>query len=161
MKSRFALIAALALALSGCSSDQQFEADGSCDGVIVSVNYSGLAENTRQCIEIAGSSEVAKNILASAGVSIEGTKAFGDAVVCRVNNVPSATEPITVDGQDPYLETCEEMPPAFAYWGLWVKNSDAADWEYAMEGVGSLQLTKGQSLGLALSLSGQAPNPDS
>lgn len=160
MKLRIALIALFALALAGCSADQQFEADGSCDGVEVVINYSGQAENSRQCIGIEGSSEVAKNILASAGIAVEGTKSYGDAVVCRVNDVPSSTEELIVEGEDPYLEACEDMPAAFAYWALWVKEDSQSDWGYAMEGIGSLQMTKGQSLGLAFSLAGEAPTPD-
>jgi len=160
VKLQLALVSASLLALSGCSADQQFEADGSCDGVEVVINYSGQAENSRQCIGLQGSSEVAKNILASAGLAVEGTKSYGDAVVCRVNYVPSSTQELIVEGEDPYLETCEDMPAAFAYWGLWVKDTAQSDWEYAMEGIGSLQMTKGQSLGLAFSIAGEAPTPD-
>lgn len=160
MKLKLATIAIIGLTLAGCSADQEFAADGSCDGVEIVVNYSGLADETRQCIGLDGRSEVAKNVLAAAGIAIEGTKAYGDQVICRVNNVPSSTEPIEVAGEDPYLETCQEMPAAFAYWGLWVKDSMQADWEYAMEGISSLQLTRGQSLGLAFSLAGEAPTPD-
>ena len=160
MKLQLALVSASLLALSGCSADQQFEADGSCDGVEVVINYSGQAENSRQCIGLQGSSEVAKNILASAGLAVEGTKSYGDAVVCRVNDVPSSTQELIVEGEDPYLETCEDMPAAFAYWGLWVKDTAQSDWEYAMEGIGTLQMTKGQSLGLSFSIAGEAPTPD-
>ena len=160
MRSSYALLLAAALTLSGCStSTTDFASDGSCDGVAVEINFSGEAENIERCVVLNGNSETAKNILASAGISVEGTKAFGDAVVCRVNNVPSAEEELKIEGEDPYLETCEDMPAAFAYWALWVKESDGAEWGYAMEGISSLQLTKGQSVGLAFSLGGEAPTP--
>lgn len=159
MKSSYALLLAATLTLTGCSSTTEFAQDGSCDGVAVVINFSGQAENLERCVVINGNSESAKNVLASAGISVEGTKAFGDAVVCRVNNVPSETEELIVEGEDPYLETCEDMPAAFAYWALWVKETDEADWGYAMEGISSLQLTKGQAVGLAFSLGGQAPTP--
>ena len=160
MRSSYALLLAAALTLSGCStSTTDFASDGSCDGVAVEINFSGEAENIERCVVLNGNSETAKNILASAGISVEGTKAFGDAVVCRVNNVPSADEELKIEGEDPYLETCEDMPAAFAYWALWVKESDGAEWGYAMEGISSLQLTKGQSVGLAFSLGGEAPTP--
>jgi hypothetical protein len=125
----------------------------------VEINFSGEAENIERCVVLNGNSETAKNVLASAGISVEGTKAFGDAVVCRVNNVPSAEEELKIEGEDPYLETCEDMPAAFAYWALWVKESDGSEWGYALEGISSLQLTKGQSVGLAFSLGGEAPTP--
>lgn len=159
MKLKLSALVALSVVLAGCSAEQEFASDGTCDGVEVVVNYSGQAENTKQCIGINGSSELAKNVLASAGIAVEGTKAYGDAVVCRVDGVPSNTEPLEVDGEEPYLETCEDMPAAFAYWGLWMKQSPEAEWEYAMEGIGSLQLVPGQSLGLAFSLAGAAPTP--
>jgi hypothetical protein len=76
-----------------------------------------------------------------------------------VNNVPSKDSELLVEGEEPYLETCEEMPAAFAYWGLWVKELPQAEWGYAMEAISSLQLTKGQSVGLAFSIGGQAPTP--
>jgi len=160
LRSSYALLLAAALTLSGCStSTTDFASDGSCDGVAVEINFSGEAENIERCVVLNGNSETAKNVLASAGISVEGTKAFGDAVVCRVNNVPSADEELKIEGEDPYLETCEDMPAAFAYWALWVKESDGAEWGYAMEGISSLQLTKGQSVGLAFSLGGEAPSP--
>lgn len=160
MKSKFVFLVASALVLSGCSASQEFAEDGSCDGVEVVVNYSDLAETTKQCIGLDGNSELAKNVLASAGIAIEGTKAYGDQVICRVNNIPAADKEILVEGEEPYIETCEEMPAAFAYWGLWVRDSQSAEWEYAMEGISSLQLSRGQSIGLAFSLAGEAPNPD-
>lgn len=150
------LLAVSALALSGCSAadDTGFSAGGDCDGVVVEVNFAGQGETVKACVAINGTSEVAKDVLGQAGVSIEGTKAYGDAVVCRVNGVPSATEALVVEGEEPHLESCEEFPPAFAYWALWVKDSDDAEWDYATEGVSSLQLSSGQSIGLALTLGG-------
>jgi len=160
LKSSHALLLTAVLALTGCSQNTtEFASDGSCDGVAVVINYSGEAENQERCVVINGNSETAKNILASAGISVEGTKAYGDAVVCRVNDVPSAENPLVVEGEEPYVETCEDMPAAFAYWGLWVKQDTNADWEYAMEGISSLQLSKGQSVGLAFSIGNQAPTP--
>lgn len=155
-----ALLLALSLTLTGCSATgDAFEADGSCDGVQVVVNFSGEAENLSRCVRVDDGGEVAKQVLAAAGISIEGTKAYGDQVICRVNEVPSATEALNVAGEDPYIETCEDMPAAFAYWGLWVRSSDSSEWEYAMEGISSLQMTTGQSLGLAFSIGGEAPTP--
>ena len=155
------LLSVGALFLTGCSaaSEDGFSADGSCDGVVVEVNFGELGEPINSCVTINGTTEVAKDVLAQAGVSIEGTKAYGDAVVCRVNGLPSSTEPIVVEGEGPHLESCEEFPPAFAYWALWVKQSDSSEWDYAMEGVSSLQLSKGQSVGLSWTLGGNVVTP--
>jgi hypothetical protein len=161
MRIPLALFSVALLALSGCSatSEDGYSADGSCDGVVVEVNFGELGERINSCVAINGSSDVAKDVLAQAGVSVEGTKAYGDAVVCRVNGVPSKSVPIEIEGEEPHLETCEEFPPAFAYWALWVKESDTAEWDYAMEGVSDLQVSKGQSLGLALTLGGNVVTP--
>jgi hypothetical protein len=35
-----------------------------------------------------------------------------------------------------------------AYWALWVKKDAGAKWAYATEGVNTLQLAKGESVGL-------------
>lgn len=161
MRFPLALLSASVLVLAGCTATDEagFSSDGSCDGVTVEVNFGELGERIEKCVEINGTTEVAKDLLSQAGVSIEGTKEYGDAVVCRVNGFPSATEPLVLEGQEPHLETCEEFPPAFAYWALWVKNTPDAEWEYAMEGVSSLQLGKGQSIGLAFSVNGETPTP--
>ena len=155
------LLSVGALFLAGCSSvaEDGFSADGSCDGVVVEVNFGELGEPINSCVTINGTTEVAKDVLAQAGVSIEGTKAYGDAVVCRVNGFPSSTEPVLVEGEEPQLESCDEFPPAYAYWALWVKDSDSVDWDYAMEGVSSLQLSKGQSVGLSWTLGGNVVTP--
>lgn len=161
MRLSLVVLAVAALTLSGCSTtdDSGFSADGACDGVTVSVDFAGQGDQISSCVSISGTSEVAKDVLGQAGVSIEGTKEYGDAVVCRVNGVPSATEPLLVEGEEPYTETCAEFPPAFAYWALWVKDSDGATWDYAMEGVSSLQLSEGQSIGLVLTLGGVTTTP--
>ena len=160
MRLKLASLALFPMLLLGCSAPgEDFAADGSCAGVKVEINFSGQSDNLSRCVNIAEGGAIAKDVLASAGITIEGTKAYGDQVICRVNQIPSETEPLRVEGEEPYVEACDDMPAAFAYWGLWVRSSDQAEWEYAMEGISSLQLTPGQSIGLAFSLAGEAPTP--
>jgi hypothetical protein len=161
MRTPLILLSIGALLLAGCSSTNEdgYKADGSCDGVVVEVNFGELGERIKSCVAVNGTTEVAKNLFGQAGVNIEGTRVYGDAVVCRVNGVPSKTEPIIVEGEEPHVESCDEFPPAFAYWALWVKDSDDDEWDYATEGVSSLQLSKGQSVGLALTLGGNVVTP--
>jgi hypothetical protein len=52
------------------------------------------------------------------------------------------------------------MAPAFAYWALWVKQGELADWAYAQEGVGTLELVAGDTIGLAFSTGGETPVPE-
>jgi hypothetical protein len=94
-----------------------------------------------------------------AGYEIEGTATYGDQVVCRVNDAPSESDPFVVEGEEPHSETCADMPPAFGYWALWVQSEPGAEWAYAEEGVGTLPVEPGQTLGLVFSTGGETPTP--
>ena len=154
-----ALTLMLGLLLTGCAPADEI-APSSCVGVVVEVNFGILdAEQISTCVPIDGSEILAQDALSSAGVEIEGTVTYPDQIVCRVNSLPSATEPIEIAGQEPHLETCADMPPEFAYWALWVKNGDDSKWEYATEGAKTLKLKSGQSVGLAFASGDQAPTP--
>ncbi len=154
-----ALGLALLLALSGCTAAQENVA-GNCDGVEVEVNFGSMtADQISSCIAFEGEEILAKDALNQAGVEIEGTLTYPDQIVCRVNGLPSATEPLEIEGQEPHLEACADMPPEFAYWALWVKADSASQWEYATEGAATLKLTRGQAVGLAFASGDQAPTP--
>lgn len=155
--STFAL--ALVLALSGCTAAEEV-ASGPCDGVAVEVNFGTLgAKQISSCIEFEGEEILAKDVLSQAGVELAGTVTYPDQIVCRVNGLPSATEPLEIEGQEPHLESCADMPPEFAYWALWVKSDSGSQWEYATEGAASLKLTRGQSVGLAFASGDNTPTP--
>lgn len=162
---RIALLSAAVLTLAGCAPAETYTGEtaylvtGECSGVEVIVNYGKLAKRTAHCVETTEAT-VARDILKQADVTVDGTVTYGDQIVCRVNGLPSATVPVIVPGEEPHLETCANMPPAFAYWGLWVKSSEMADWEYAKEGVGSLMVEPGQSIGLAFATAGKASKPN-
>ncbi|MEG2386857.1 MAG: hypothetical protein RSB13_08240, partial [Aurantimicrobium sp.] len=110
-RSAAALIAATSLLLVGCASTSNADtsATGSCDGVQVVVNFGILdGTNSSQCIEITGSSANAIDVVHDAGFTTEGTATYGDAIVCRVNGLPSPTEPVVVEGQAEFTETCAD-----------------------------------------------------
>lgn len=131
-----------------------------CAGVTVVVNFGLLsADRGTACVELENESAIARDVLSVAGYDIEGTATYGDQVVCRVNNLPSDSEPFVVEGEDPHIETCADMPPAFGYWALWVKSEPGAEWAYAEEGVGTLPVEPGQTLGLVFSTGGEIPTP--
>jgi hypothetical protein len=160
MRKFFSLLLLLPL-MAGCTNAPSATDLGSeCEGVKVFVNFSGEGQNIAKCVTFSGDTELTKTILEAASVITEGTATYGDQVVCRVNNVPAADVALEVEGNAPHLETCQDMPPAFAYWALWVKKSGSSEWGYATEGVGSLQLSAGDSVGLAFSLAGQTPTPE-
>lgn len=162
---RLALLATSLLLLTGCAPAPELPVKdaylirGECEGIEVVVNFGILGKRQATCVEATGEVN-AKELLADAGFLTEGTKSYGDQIVCRVNGLPSATEAIEVEGQEPHLESCNDMPPAFAYWALWVKADAEAKWNYATEGVGTLNLKPGQSIGLAFSTGGATPTPN-
>lgn len=139
-----ATAALVLLALTGCAASAPPAdptpttttiADGACtdDEVTVVVEFGSLGAEKIDTCAPAGP---AADALEAADITTEGTVDYGDQVVCRVDDLPA-----------PDVESCATLP-ADAYWALWVKNSPDADWGYAEEGVATLQLTAGQSLGL-------------
>ena len=79
-------------------------------------------------------------------------------MVCRVNGVPAEDTPLTAEDGSEYFETCQSMAPGFAYWALWVK-PEGGDWDYAQEGLSTLQLEPGEGLALLFSLNGEPAAP--
>jgi hypothetical protein len=158
------LSSALLLALSGCAvpsaSGLSLGDVEDCAGITVVVNY-GVLSNERDvlCVDLAEDTALAKEVMAFAGYDIEGTGTYGDQVVCRVNGLPSDSEAFTIEGEEPHLESCADMPPAFAYWALWQKSTPDAPWAYAEEGVGTLELRAGQTIGVVFSTGGDTPTP--
>ena len=131
---------------------------GDCAGVSVIVEFDILeAQRIDECVEVAAETPAA-DILNQAHVTLAGTDEYGDAVVCRVNDLPSVSAPVTVDGHEPFVESCASMPPEFAYWALWVKQGNT-DWGYAMVGVSDLMLKPGDSIGLVFTSGTSTPTP--
>lgn len=142
--SAVAAAALLLIALAGCSAPVSDPApsatESTADGgvctdaeVTVVVEFGSLeAPAIRECAPAGPASEA----LAAADITTEGTADFGDQVVCRVAEQPA-----------PEVESCATLP-ADAYWAMWVKDGAEAEWAYAEEGVATLELTAGQSLGL-------------
>lgn len=139
-----AAAALLLLALTGCAPSAPVDdpapttpaaADGACTDaeVTVVVEFGSLGADKIDTCAPAGP---ASDALEASGITTEGTVDYGDQVVCRVDDLPA-----------PDVETCATLP-ADAYWALWVKTTPDAEWGYAEEGVATLQLTAGQSLGL-------------
>lgn len=164
--------AALLLALAACSTttgseptptDTAAPAAGECAGVTIVVDASVLEldddPSQQSCIESEGPI-AASDALAQAGVTTEGTAEYGDQVVCRVDGVPAEDFALPADDGSDYFEACEGMPAAFAYWSLWVQ-AEGGDWEYAQEGLSTLQLQPGESVALLFSLDGEPAAPTS
>lgn len=138
--------------------------DGACEGdegVTLLVDASALegGERTEWCVPADGEIAAA-DVLAEAGVTTEGTEEYGDDVICRVDGLPTADAPVGSTEDPSYVESCASMGPAFAYWSLWIAPAGAS-WDYATEGIATLQAEPGDSLGLLFTLDGAPATPAS
>lgn len=134
-------------------------AAGPCAGVKVIVDSGSLkqaAADKSVCVPVDAPTAASK-VLEEADVETEGTTQYPTELVCRVNGVPAADFDITHKAGT-YKEECTGMPAAFAYWSLWVK-PDAGAWEYAQEGLATLQVSPGQSLELLFTVDGEPAAP--
>lgn len=134
-------------------------AAGPCAGVKVIVDSGSLkqaAADKSVCVPVDAPTAASK-VLEEADVKTEGTTQYPTELVCRVNGVPAADFEITHKAGT-YKEECTGMPAAFAYWSLWVK-PDAGAWEYAQEGLATLQVSPGQSLELLFTVDGEPAAP--
>ena len=138
--------------------------DGACaddEGVTLLVDASALdgGERTEWCVPAEGEI-AASEVLSEAGVTTEGTEEYGDDVICRVDGLPAADAPVGSAEDPSYVETCASIGPAFAYWSLWTAPA-GGPWGYATEGIATLELTPGDSLGLLFTLDGAPAEPTS
>jgi hypothetical protein len=127
------------------------------DCITVYVDYGPLGSGTKStsCIPVAGKAN-ALDVLASAGLTLEGTQKYGNAVVCRINNMPDAS-----------AESCEEMPPAEAYWAVLVNEHEiipipfnlTGEWGWAQTGIDEVYLNPGDSIGLVFADNGEVKFP--
>jgi hypothetical protein len=168
-----AAAAALLLTLAACSSPATETApssaasapavSGECAGVTVVVDASALEGDddvsVEECIET-DEAIGAADAFAESEVITEGTVEYGDQVVCRVNGAPAADTALTAADGTEYTEDCASMPAAHAYWSLWVQPA-GGEWDYAQEGLSTLQVEPGDSIALLFTLNGEPAAPTS
>jgi hypothetical protein len=112
------------------------------------VDFGSLDNSTKveKCIKASGPTN-ALELVKQAGFEVEGTQKYGDAVVCRVNNLPSKS-----------VESCDVMPPENAFWAVIVKKNQLVpflnDWGWAQKGINETIVLPGDSLGLVFSTNG-------
>lgn len=119
----------------------------------VYVDFGSLDNDTKiiKCVETSSEAK-ALEVLQNAKLSLEGTKKYGDQVVCRVNNLPDARS-----------ESCESMPSEKAYWAVILKKKQvipnpfdvSSKWGWAQTGVADITLKPGDSIGLVFSENGK------
>jgi hypothetical protein len=133
----------------------------SCAGVTVIVDTGDLkvADDPSKTVCVDTTETIlGTDAVAEAGFTTVGTTTYPDDVICRVDGVPS--EDTDLPGADGaiYHETCADMPPATAYWGLWVKPAGGT-WDYAQTGLSALELHPGDSVELLFTLDGAPASP--
>jgi hypothetical protein len=121
------------------------------------VDYGSLDSGSvvEKCIETSGEIS-ALDLMANAKIEVQGTDKYGNAVVCRLNNLPDAS-----------VESCAEMPPAEAYWAVYVKEYELfpipfntqGEWGWAQTGFNEVHLHNGDSLGLVFIENGEVRYP--
>lgn len=72
--------------------------------------------------------------LAAAQIPVAGVGQDNGAFVCRLAGRPRADEVIPVAGGPGYTETCQNTPPAAAYWSYW-SAAEGKGWDYSTLGV--------------------------
>lgn len=147
------VLTAAALALTGCvaSAPETSTAasaeinNASCAGVQVLVDFADLgADPIDSCVDVSEETPAAQ-VAELAGLTTQGTGDYGDAIVCRVNGEPQATDTVQLTSGS-YTEDCADMPSADAYWSVWVRTNGV--WDYAPVGFNELTLAPGQAVAL-------------
>lgn len=124
------------------------------DCVTVYVDYGKLNSETKRTMCVSTSTKVnALDLLKQANLRIEGTRKYGDGVICRVNGLPDIT-----------VESCEVMPPAEAYWAIIIKKKQVVlfprnEWGWGQLAVNQQYLNPGDSIGLVWANDGKVVFP--
>lgn len=144
MKNR--IIISLFVAVSFAFTIQAFVVKPSCINLYVDYGSLDNQKKTSECIEQDNIN--ALDFIKQAGYTTEGTIKYGNAVLCRLNNMPSNKQ-----------ESCSEMPPENAYWAVIIKKKQTLllprnEWGWAEKAINETYLSAGDSIGLVFSTNG-------
>jgi hypothetical protein len=122
-------------------------------GVIVAVDMSPW-QNTIDTVCDSDLPQNAVDALQISGFDPAGTAQYGLAFICRIAGDPPPSE-----------QSCEDTPPATAYWSFWIADAGANAWSYSNVGAASLQPQAGSVEawvfgGLRASTPPDIPSPD-
>jgi hypothetical protein len=149
------IIAILITALLGVEVISLYQPSTNCVSIYVDYGSLDSGSTIEKCVTTSGEIN-ATELLVNANISLEGTQKYGNAVVCRLNGLPNSS-----------VESCEEMPPAEAYWAVYVKEYEAfpipfnteGEWGWAQTGFNEVNLQNGDSLGLVFIENGKVRYP--
>jgi hypothetical protein len=136
--------------------DQTKGHPGFCEndtGVTVVVDFQQLGGTTIVRCNPQPTRGTGLDALKGAGFQIAGVRRWGEAFVCRIENRPTATEELPVNGS--YQESCVDTPPASAHWSYWHAGNNC-QWEYSQWGLKNRDFTPGGFEGWSFSLNATA-----
>ena len=122
-------------------------AAASCAGVTVVVDFTHFNGNIERGCAPNPSSGL--DALHQAGFTTAGTTQYGDAFLCRIDNLPGPAD-----------EACASTPPATAYWAYYRAQANDTGWTYSPIGAASTHPAPGSVEGYAFgarALPGVAP----
>lgn len=132
MRAAAAAVSALLVAAAAASAPAYGAPESSCgDGVLVVVAAPG-GEEQADCVAQPGD-RTAAELIEAAGYELTRAQRFPGAV-CRVDGEPAD-------------QACVAMPPADAYWGLFL--AEDGEWVYSALGVDALSPAPGEAVALA------------
>jgi len=128
------------------------DSNDSCVNLYVDYGQLDNGAKLTKCIDVSTKTN-ALDLLKSANLTIEGTKKYGDGVVCRVNGLPNPT-----------IESCEGMPSEKAYWAIIVKEKKLipfpkSEWGWGQLAINQQYLNPGDSIGLVWANNGKVMFP--
>ncbi|MER7560283.1 hypothetical protein ABTZ46_25300 [Nocardioides sp. NPDC126508] len=131
LRSASVALAILAGATAPVSSAAATSAPEACDGVTVVVEPNALGgEPEVSCVQPA-EGDTGADLFEKAGHPLTYVTSM-PSVVCRIDGRPKTAG-------------CAQMPPADAYWSLWVTD-DSGAWSYASRNVTEISVTSGQGV---------------
>jgi hypothetical protein len=153
MNNRYRIIVAVILALGSIIAISK-SSDKDC--INVYVDYNNLEMSTfDKCLPVTSDIK-AIDLLKNNNFTLQGTEKYGDAVVCRLNGLPTAKD-----------ESCQDMPSDKAYWAILEKKKQLINipfmengYSWAQVGISELILSPGDSLALVFAKDGEVKFPE-
>lgn len=119
-------------------------ADGACTdptGTTVVVDFTDLGGKVEVGCAEDSAGMTGMQAIEAAGFSTSVVESSDVPAVCRIDDQPSASESLEVDGRS-YTEKCQEFPPGGAYWSYYVAPADGT-WAYAAKGADTNEVVPG------------------
>ncbi|WP_433158037.1 hypothetical protein [Kribbella sp. CA-247076] len=127
------------------------------EGVTVVIDFQALGGTTivRCAPGPVGPGFTGHSALVDAGIQLQGTRRWGEAFICRLENRPGPNEVVPIAGRPKYKEPCIDTPPASGYWSYW-HATNGGQWQYSQWGVKNRDAIRGGFEGWSFSLNATA-----